>query len=433
MSKAKLQLASPRHHRPHSAARTVKRSKTVAVLLFVAALIHCTIVSSANRNALSAKYSPTTYTSISAKHNELLAGGNWRPTGDEADEGEALGYSRRELLENDQKWRKLGSVASGETFAYENVVMKAFQPTDAPFRNCLPGENVRWPTEISASLVLSGLAEDLSLSENATYVPIIDYFLVSGNENESPTWHMVTPFFSAGSLDNLAKQLRQSSTKYSAKELDIIFRPSFEHILRALNKMHTDHELCHDNVKPGSIFPVVGTGKPNETTHWLLGDMSNVRQVDHPYHRSFLWTRNNLRDCRANDVFRLVQAYMRFLSRAVDSNTEFNEQLLAGEVAWSRLFWATWHDVQQKLSISATRLLARSQSLDFVPDSPSRPSSFGGWPVELQDPVSWSLMGREKTLATAVKEKLDCETTETSARLWGLTAILGIPIPDCRG
>jgi hypothetical protein len=196
--------------------------------------------------------------------------------------------------------------------------------------------------------------------------------------------------------------------------------------------MHTINGLCHDDIRPSNIFVAAEAAAPNISTPWLLSGMSNVRETDHPYHKSSIWTRSQLHDCQANDVVQLVKTYMKFLSDAVENNAEFNNEFLTGETAWSRLFWSTWYDMQQKQPITASRLLARSQSLDFVADSPSRPSSFGLWPVELRDPVYWSLMGREKTLARAVKNKLSFGASEKSARLWGLTSILGMPETSCQ-
>lgn len=437
MSKSRFTLTRLRRHPHQLKSRPIRYSKTIAVILLVAALLHFTVISRANRNALSAKYSPTTYTSLSAKQNKQLASGHWR--WDSSSELRQLdsAYSRQRLLDNRQKWRALASGFEGDTYTYEGVVVKAYRSANAPFRNCVPGLNVdlRWPTEISAALVLGGLSQQVSVDESDSYVPVVDYFLAPVDDDEHMKWHFVTPFMSAGHLKNLAKRLRQSDTKYSAEELDVLFRPSFERVLDALDDMHSVHDLCHDDIKPDNIFlstATNGTTKDNETTHWMLADMGNVRQVHHPYHRSIIWSRNNLSDCRANDVFRLVKSYIKFFRRAVHDEVEFNEQFLAGETAWSRLFWATWRDVQQKKPVSAARLRSRSRSLDFVPDSPTRPSSFGGWPRELQDPVYWSLMGREKTLARAVKDELFIGATEIPARLWGLSPILGIPVPDCQ-
>ncbi|KAH8174401.1 protein kinase domain-containing protein [Sarocladium implicatum] len=438
MPKAKLQFTLPQRYRgPHSANRQIKRSKTVAFLLLVAALLHFTVISRSNRNALSAKYSPTIYNTLSAQQNEDLAGDHWRWDSKNTPTTLRSGYSRKRLLDSRDEWKSLGSGFEGETFTYDGVVIKAYRSANAPFRNCVPGLglNLRWPTEISASLVLGGLAEETAISEDDYFVSVVDYFLAPVDDDEHLKWHFVTPFLSAGHLNNLAKRLRHSDQRYTAQELDVLFRASFEHVLAALETMHTSYDLCHDDIKPDNIFLATdsdGTTRANETTHWLLADMGNVRQVNHPYHRSIIWTRSNLPDCRANDAFRLVKSYMKFLSRASRDSAEFNEQFLAGETAWSRLFWATWRDVQEKVPVSAARLQARSLSLDFIPGSHSRPSSLGSWPAELRDPVYWSLLGREKMLAREVKSKLFIGATEIPARLWGMSPVLGIPVPECQ-
>lgn len=432
MSGVKLQLAFPQRHRPRLTAPTIKRSKNVAIFLLVAALLQFTAVCRANRNALTAKYSPTTYTSISTEQSKDIAGDQWQWHSDKVSGDAFPEYSRHIVLENRHKWETLGFGFEGDAFRYESLVIKVYREANAPFRNCVPRTRLRWPTEISASLVLGKSSDQLKVDQNASSLPVIDYFLAPGEDKGSLVWHMVTPYLPSGHLRDLAKRLRKSKVQYTAQELDIVFRSSFENVVRALDNMHTGHGLCHDDVKQDNIFLADQDAKPNETTHWLLAGLGNVREIDHPYHQSSIWARSNLRDCRANDVFLLVKAYMKFLSGAVSKDADFNEQFLSGETAWSRLFWATWHDVQQKKPISASRLLARSQSLDFVPGSPSRPSSFGAWPVELQDPVYWSLMGREQTLERAVKANLFYGATEIPARFWGLTSILGIPVPECQ-
>lgn len=432
MSKTKLELSLSRRHRLQFVGRNTRRSKVVATILFLAALLHFIIICRISRSALRAKYSPTTYDFLTADQRSRLLGDRWRWNEAETVEDPVTAYSRHRLLQHRHEWRDLALNSDEETFMYEGVVVTIYTSEIGSLRDCMPYSSVRWPTAIAASLVLGDSADRVHFEESNDVIPVVDYFLAPSADGTGQNWFLVTPVMSAGNLGHLAKQLRQSEHKRTAQDLDSIFRPSFEHILTTIHDMHTVNGLCHDIIKPDNIFVAAETAAPNSSTPWLLSGMSNVREVDHPYHRSSIWTRSQLSDCRANDVVQLVKTYMWFLSRAVDNNADFNDQFLTGETAWSRLFWATWYDMQQKQPITASRLLARSQSLDFVADSPSRPSSFGLWPVELRDPVYWSLMGREKTLARAVKNKLSFGASDSSARLWGLTSILGMPETSCQ-
>jgi serine/threonine protein kinase len=432
MSKTKLELSLSRRHRLQVVGRNTRRSKVVAAILFVAALLHLITICRSSRSALRAKYTPTTYDVLTADQRSRLLGDRWRWNEAETVEDPVTGYSRHRLLNNHHEWQNLTTTPDEKAFMYEGVMVTIYSSKVGALRDCMPYSSVRWSTAIAASLVLGDTEDGLHNQKKNDVMPVVDYFLAPSADGTGQSWFLVTPVMSAGHLGHLAKQLRQSEHKHTAQDLDSIFRPSFEHVLTSVHDMHTINGLCHDDIKPDNIFVAAETAGYNSSTPWLLSGMSNVREVDHPYHKSSIWTRNQLRDCRANDVLQLVKTYMKFLSDAADSNAEFNDQFLTGETAWSRLFWATWYDMQQKQPITASRLLARSQSLDFVADSPSRPSSFGLWPVELRDPVYWSLMGREKTLARAVKNKLSFGASDSSARLWGLTSILGMPETSCQ-
>src|SRR5687768_1720 len=228
MSQAKLQLALPRRQPPHLTGRPIKRSKNIAIFLLVAALLQFIAVSCANRTALSAKYSPTTYTSISIEQNERLTAHNWEWNGEQVVGENIPGYSRPKLLEGRHEWETLDSGFEADNFKYGSVVVKAYRPTHAPFRNCMPGHDLRWPTDISASLVLTGLSEWLTTGENGSYVPIVDYFLAPEGDNEDVRWHLVRPYLPSGHLKNLAKRLRKSEAKHTAQEIDVLFRTSFE-------------------------------------------------------------------------------------------------------------------------------------------------------------------------------------------------------------
>lgn len=72
----------------------------------------------------------------------------------------------------------------------------------------------------------------------------------------------------------------------------------------------------------------------------MLGDLGSVREFQHPWHRTYSWTRQNqLPDCKANDVKRLLKSYLSFLRAVAHDVDAFDQQFWKGVTAWSRMYW----------------------------------------------------------------------------------------------
>ncbi|ROV87244.1 hypothetical protein VMCG_10755 [Cytospora schulzeri] len=299
---------------------------------------------------------------------------------------------RQGLLQNRGKWKSLGSGYEGDTFAYNGSVIKVFKPGRSPLRNCVPdvSPNIQWPPEIPVSLLLGGLRDQQHHASSASaqndFLPVIDYFLLPTSRNNHPgEWHLVTPFLKSGTLEHLAKRLRLQDNPLTPDEVDARFRPSFNRLLRALDTMHMEHNLCHDDIKMDNIF-VTRQSSTTEATantssilsngddaHWLLADLGNARQPSHTYHSSLLWAHDNDQhaDCRVNDVVRLVKSYMFFLQSASSTrNDAFNEPFLTASAPWSQLYWFTINSARQPLdgTASAQRIFEVSNNV-FPPST----------------------------------------------------------------
>lgn len=178
--------------------------------------------------------------------------------------------------------------------------------------------------------------------------------------------------------------MQNESTLQTADDVDVRYRPSFNRLLKALSTMHSEHELCHDDIKMDNIF-VTDSAQPSGNTsstpseneaHWLLADLGNARQPNHSYHSSLLWAHDNGQntDCRVNDVVRLLKSYLLFLQAAVtagDSGNAFNGAFLAASAPWSRLYWYTINSARGQLdgAIAARQILAMSTGA-FAPGEP---------------------------------------------------------------
>lgn len=332
-------------------------------LLLVLAGIQAYLLHRDYIGALAAKFSPTSFTRISTHDQQVLADPRWQLNTDGQDR------PRWAALDNQARWKTLGSGYEGDTFAFDNMVIKVFKPGRSPLRNCVPGmaSKLAWPSEIPVSLLLGGLVDTSRpdqtppTSDDAQFVPILDYFLLpSSKDDHLGEWHLITPFLSSGTLDHLAKRLRSQEPALKTDEVDAHFRPSFHRILKALVTMHSEYDLCHDDVKMDNIFvmdyasaPLESPGRttysaPNgKDTHWLLGDLGNAREPSHGYHTSLLWSHDNGQhpDCRVNDLRRLVKSYILFLQaatmRSAVHRDEFIQSFLSGSTPWSRLYWYT--------------------------------------------------------------------------------------------
>lgn len=431
---------------PHTLLRASPRSsrwlRVTLLLAFVVGTFHCVERFHTFRAALLLKYTPTTFPRLTLEEQAALANPRWQWADHDLLDGRSIPetYSRKTLLADRHEWSRLGAGWEGETFKWGDSVVKVYEQQRAPFRNCVPGwvPELRWPTEISASLILGGLSERNLLSADDVFLPVTDYFLSPPIGDQTTRWHFVTPFQRNGNVKGLGAKLWADEKDYTARDLDIIFRPSLERILQALNRMHVDYDLCHDDLKLDNIFlgsSTLSPGeemKPNETTHWLLADLGNARERDHPYHTSILWLQHkrNLADCGANDVFRLVKIYMDFLRRSVADVNNFNHEFFEASEPWSRLFWSILDEIWSgELLPTAASTLERS--VTEFPAAGEPVEAIGRQPAGLSSLVTQLLWGRWWLLSKATKDAIGVSASEKVARFWGMVGLFGVPRQSC--
>lgn len=216
-------------------------------------------------------------------------------SGMETDVGDTIRLSLDRWTENsnaiDQRYVFLKSLASGKEGQANlyidkqdgsTVVVKTF---NVIARNHLPvaiahnfvNYTTTWPAEIEASLLLGKDDGD------SGYVPVVDYFILQMPSGW--TWALVTPFIARGTLANLAADENDSEPRRTADELDVSYRPTFEAMLHQLHTLH-ESGYCHDDIKPDNTFV-------RHPKHWLLGDLGNVRHINHPWHSTRSWIRQN--------------------------------------------------------------------------------------------------------------------------------------------
>lgn len=353
-------------------------------LLLALAAIQAYLLHQDYLNALIAKSSPTMFTLKTTHDEHLLANPRWQLNAGAQD------GSRRAILSNQASWKKLGSGYEGNTFVYNGTVIKVFKTDRGPLRNCVPGtlSPLAWPSEIPASLLLGGLADTMmpATSDDALFAPILDYFLLPTESKDTGKWHLITPYLSSGTLDHLAKRLRNHDPALTANEVDAHFRPSLHRILEALNIMHSQHNLCHDDVKLNNIFvtdyittPAERPGNTNYSvagemdTHWVLGDLGNAREPSHSYHTSLLWSHDNYQhpDCRVNDLRRLIKSYVLFLQASMKHSDAYRDafmrSFLSGSASWSRLYWYIMHKEYETLEAAAARHIHDLSATVFSP------------------------------------------------------------------
>lgn len=398
------------------------------------------------RSELAIKYTPTVFPWLRLEEKTILEDKHWQWS---APSDESSGsFDREGFVEHRHEWQRLGRGFEGETFQYDGSVVKVFLTHNAPFRNCVPGTSpeLRWPTEISASLILGGQNNDgrEHINEDATFLPVTDYFLSPETDGQKARWHFLTPFLPSGGLPRLAKRLREEDTAYTAQDLDVVFRSSLDRLLGGLDEMHTGHELCHDDVKLDNIFVDAPTAhgdeteaapNPNETTHWLLGDLGNVREIEHPYHSSLLWLASgkNLADCRANDVVRLLKVYMQFLRQSVSDKASFDRELFRGAEPWSALFWSVWAAPRgDGGTLSATKALDMSQNVHHPLSQPDDSGLRGREVPELDNTLYRLVLGERRILSWATGHLLNVKMGEGKARWWALVPFLGMPYAPCQ-
>ncbi|KAF9876666.1 hypothetical protein CkaCkLH20_06074 [Colletotrichum karsti] len=394
---------------------------------------HCLDLHVRYRNSVRDKYSSTQFTILSDYDEAVLGSSGWEP------DSHSSNPDRMAMLEDRPSWKRLGGGREGEAFIYNNSVIKVYNEESSPFRNCMPDTDDgtrRWPTEIPVSLIMGG-HQDASTPPNDDvysdmFVPVQDYFLATTNPSQPPKWHLVTPFLKAGTLFKLAKRLRTSENPPTYHEVDMMFRPSFESLLSALDYLHLAHNLCHDDIKMDNIF----VGSETDPRRWKLGDLGNAREPEHPYHFTPLWTADTpqLRDCRANDALRLTKSYLEFIRIASGNPGDFDVAFFQGVEPASRFYWTI---AGSKSPVSAATVRELSQ---------------GYPPMSEGDDMFWAALGRVEVknagglngvtkaffgwsvpLGVAVIRELRVGAKELMGQIFGLTGILGVPIAACPG
>ncbi|CZT16107.1 uncharacterized protein RCC_01948 [Ramularia collo-cygni] len=228
----------------------------------------------------------------------------------------------------------LGTGQEGSVSLYEDsegtaVAVKTFS---LAARNQIPFELVEdfidltttWPTEIEAGVLLNSLRD-------ASFVPVLDYFILQ--EPAGWTWAFASPLQLGGTLLSLAERERLAYNPSSLESLDRFYRPSLLSLLSVLEDLHLAG-ICHDDIKPDNIF--IG----QDSRHWMLGDLGNVREVKHPWHQTASWIRQNqLPDCKTNDVKRTLKTYLSFLRAASNDADAFDRQFWGRGTALSRMYW----------------------------------------------------------------------------------------------
>ena len=249
-----------------------------------------------------------------------------------------------------------------------------------------------WPSEIDASLSVTAASQE----EAPPYVPVHDYFIL---EDSSPsakdwTWALVTPFISAGTIHDLAKELRSIGR---TEHIDKTYRSTFYKLLIDLQELHR-RQFCHDDIKPKNIFV-------ESSTRWLLGDLGNTRQVDHAWHGTRLWKRRNQwSDCQLNDIRRALKSYLFFLRDASHDREQFDTDFLDGSTDWARMYWSF---VQSPSAWSATFAVEGAPVNETWSEGSSRTDG----------PPRWYTNSVDSSLrAVAVKQELLC--TSLWWKLW---------------
>lgn len=424
-----------------ASARSTRWLRVALLLALIVGAFHFNNRFHVYRHALLVKYLPTDFPRLTTDEQAALASPRWQWADYDSLDGRSVDepYSRRKVLSYKHEWSRLGGGWEGDTYKYGDNVIKVYKQHTAPFRNCIPGwvPELRWPTEISASVVLGGVSGGEVDTADAAFVPVTDYFLSPPIGETPPQWHFVTPLLRNGDAEGLSERLRADENAYTARELDTVFRPSMESILLALDRMHSSYDLCHDDLKIDNIFLGSKTAladeklNPNETTHWMLGDLGNARHIAHPYHSSVLWLRlrHNVQDCRANDVFRLLKVYMEFLRRAVADTDKFDREFFEGSEPWSRLFWSVSDEIRSGAPPTASTTRHRSVA-ELAPQSEAV-QTVDRRPAGLSTLMTRLIWGDRLLLSKATREAIKVSASEKVARIWGLVPLLGVPKQSC--
>lgn len=446
--------------------RSRPAQRLICLILALAGL-QLYLVHSEYYSALAAKYSPTLFTRLPHRDEDLFGSTRWQVDADDQNQ------RRQQLLNSREQWKRLGSGCEGDTFSFNGSVIKVFKPERSPLRNCVPHteSRLRWPPEVPISIILGGLSEqhDATIPDRTDFLPVYDYFLLPTGDGTPGQWHLVTPFLKTGTLEHLARRIQNESTLQTADDVDMRYRPSFNRLLKTLSTMHSEHELCHDDIKMDNIF-VTDSARPSGNTsstpsekeaHWLLADLGNARQPNHSYHSSLLWAHDNGQntDCRVNDVIRLLKSYLLFLQAGVtagDSGSGFDGAFLAASAPWSRLYWYTINSAHGKLdgAKAARQILAMSTGA-FAPGEPFEKSELpqssprtmrihsedDDW-ESLSQPrlqrTSWSEWlwpgsdgPIEKAALVSQQLRMGMRASEYWAKIYGTLGFLPIPSEQC--
>jgi serine/threonine protein kinase len=239
--------------------------------------------------------------------------------------------------------------------------------------------------------------------------------MASTTSGVSAEWHLVTPLLKGGNLHTLAEQISGSTKAKTFQEVDALYRPAFNQLLKSIGSLH-DAGFCHDDMKPANIFV-------QDKSHWIIGDLGNVREISHPYHLSGMWKDNNqLRDCRANDVVRALQSYLQFVQTSTGNQDEFNAAFYEGGEPLIGLFWWTLANAQ---SMSAEIL--RQRSIIDYSEAIHRTEVNDRFPKSVQLHTFMSLFSRRLAVKWAVEHALMTQMPDWSARVFGLVWLFGVP------
>lgn len=397
----------------------------IALVLFVTAVCYQQHRFYVSRQSLAAKYSPTNFGAPRRK----LQSRSKRPDIED-------NHFRDHILSQREHWTSLGKGWEGKVYSYKDSVIKTFTPGRSPFRNCAPDtEDVgqKWPTEIAASLRFGGHKHNNPEAQTTDdedayastalhgFLPVKSYFKAAQSEGQEEEWHLVTPLLKGGNLKDLAKKVVKNPKLTKTRDMDAYFRPVFEVLLSDIQRLH-EANYCHDDVKPNNIFIA-------NRTHWVLGDLGNLRHVTHPYHSSQLWADNDqLRDCRANDVMRLLKSYMQFLKRSTNNDKVFNDEFMEGKEPFSRLFWMASRAAQDMSAAILRRI-----SMAEYPELPAKTEVDEEISTSVKDHAQSAWFFKQSKLNSEVRSVIETKIGEKSARWWGMVGIFGIPESEVCG
>jgi len=179
---------------------------------------------------------------------------------------------------------------------------------------------------------------------------------------------LLPPSPSAPPATLLSSPLKSESGSESAPQIQVggdIYTHNHNHAERDIDNDHTSDKANANRNGGEKDQKNDENNKDDEFTHWLLGDFGNVREIEHPYHSTHIWTRDSLqhRDCRINDVVRLLRTYISFLRIASSSSSststststspsispsasssasakiEFDKVFWTASEPWSKLYW----------------------------------------------------------------------------------------------